>query len=801
MPLWLRSLPTVGFLVCFAGLALLPAFLPAQTGSLEGRVVNAETQEPLAGATVRVADTSIGAYTDSSGHYLLDSIPVGLVQIKVSYVGFADKQVYEIRIETGVAQRNFALQPKAQKTEEVVITAPNFSKSLEKMVSTKQLGLEQIRANPGGDQDIARVVQSLPGVSGSVGFRNDIIVRGGAPSENVYFIEGIEIPTLNHFATQGSGGGPSSIINSNFIEQVDFQSSAFSPRYDDALSSAIAFDFQEGNSQAFQTTFQVGADEAGVTFDTPIGKNASAIFSVRRSYLQFLFDLIGLPFLPSYWDGQAKLDWQLSDKTSITVLGVGALDRLRKSDLEDVAAERRYILDGLPIQDQNSYTVGASVKHLLPNGYLQVSLSRNELQNFATRRDPQPNRDAINFDYESYEAENQLRLNAVQRFGPWRLNYGALANYATFSNETFQVVSSQRGGSIDSITVSNELAMLRYGVHGGIGRSFFNERLKANLGFRADMNTYTDGGNNPLETLSPRLSVSYGLGEQWAVNASAGIYYKLPPYTILGFETQEGQANRDAAYIRSTHYTAGLEFQPDQSLLFSAEGFFKQYDNYPVSVDDSISLANLGGDFGVFGNQNIRSVGRGRSYGVELFAQKRLTGRLYGTAAYTLYWSEFTGFDRDEYIRSAWDNRHLITLTGGYRIGKNKRWEIAAKWRFLGPQPYTPYDTAASLALYPVAGQGVKDYEDRPNAEESGSFNQLDVRVIKKWFFEKWSFRVFLDFQNVLNIDNPTAPQFTLERNDNNTGFARDADGNYIPRFVQINQSSLVPSIGIRARF
>ncbi|MCE3008692.1 MAG: TonB-dependent receptor [Bacteroidetes bacterium] len=768
------------------------SMLKAQDGSLEGQVQDGSTGEPLVAASVLLEGTQLGAYTDAQGRFVLSGIPRGTYALQVSYLGYQTWVERQILIEGGVAQVSIRMVPQPTETDTIRIQANRFTKTSSNLISSRSLGVEQIRTNPGGNFDISRVVQNLPGVSGSVGFRNDILVRGGAPNENVFYLDGIEIPNINHFATQGSGGGPVGIINSIFIENVDFQSSAFDARFDNTLSSVLDFRFIEGNRQRLQTTALLSATEAGITLDGPAGNKLRGIVSARRSYLQFLFDAIGLPFLPDYYDFQGKMTWDVGNKTSVNFIGIGAIDRITLAKPDEAEFDRLYLLDGFPKQSQDTYTMGTSIRHLTPSGYYTLALSRNWLSN-RIRRDNLITGVRV-LDFESVEAENKLRLNVVSKKGDWLISYGLNSQYGQYTNSSFIV-----GGADvrDTVAYENEVGFMRYGAYGSISRRFAGSRLLANLGVRTDLNNYTDGGNNPLRTLSPRLSLSYSLTDQWRVNGSVGVYYKLPSYTILGFEDNGGmRVNRDADYIRSLHYVAGLEYQPGSSTLFSLEGFYKQYDDYPVSLDDSISLANKGGDFGVFGDEAVRSVGRGRSYGVEVFAQQQLAKRLYGTVAYTIYRSEFTGLDSDEYIRSSWDNRHLISLTGGYQLGRKKNWEIAVKWRYLGGAPYTPWDIAASTEQYLVTGEPVLDNR-RVNAEQTAAFNQVDLRLERKFFFKKWSLIAFIDLQNITSSPNSPPPNFTLERDPATRQYLSPAR----PQLVEDEGSTLIPSIGLRARF
>ena len=765
--------------------------LIAQQGVIQGKVTDNITGEALPYATVRLLNTQLGALTDDNGNYTVREVPKGTYTLQVEFAGYLNFTRSQVLVEGGVTIVNIEMQQYNTQTDSILIVANQFTKTSNNIISARTLGVEQIRTNPGGNFDISRAVQSLPGVGGSVGFRNDIIVRGGAPNENVFYLDGVEIPNINHFATQGSGGGPVGIINSIFIENVDFQSSAFGARFDNTLSSVLDFRFIDGNRERLQTTALLSATDAGITFDGPAGKKVRGIFSARRSYLQFLFDAIGLPFLPDYYDFQGKMTVDLNPKTSLTFIGIGAIDRITLADPKDAEPENLYILDGFPKISQDTYTMGVNLKRLTPKGYYSVVLSRNWLRNRNVQTDRETGNEVLNFN--SDEGENKLRIHFLSKRGAWTIGYGLNSQYSLYTNQTFLVSGA---GGADTVRYSNELGFLRYGAYANASRRLLNSRLLFNVGVRTDMNNYTDDGNNPLQTLSPRASLSYSLTDKWRVNGSVGLYHKLPSYTILGFKDNEGVAvNRNARYIQSLHYVAGVEYQPRSSLLLSLEGFYKVYDNYPVSLTDSISLANKGGDFGVFGDEPVRSVGQGRAYGMEFFVQKTLENRIYGTLAYTLFCSEFTGFDTQRFLRSNWDNRHLITFTGGYQIGKQKRWEVALRWRFLGGAPFTPYDIDASVAQYLINGQPVLD-NTRINSEQTDVFSQVDLRVERKFFFKKWSLIAFMDIQNVLNSPNPTPPNFTLLRDPATLEFQQP----YQAQLIE-NNAALIPSVGLRARF
>ncbi|MDF1866092.1 MAG: carboxypeptidase-like regulatory domain-containing protein, partial [Saprospiraceae bacterium] len=281
------------------------------TGTLNGYVKDAKTKEPLVGATLLIDGTDKGTVTDLDGFYEIVDIPTKSYSVTASYIGYESSQEFNIIIKSvGNAELNFNLTEASVALGEVVVKASSIEDVITPL-SSQTLSAVEIATYPGGNNDIAKVVQSLPGVGGSIGgFRNDVIIRGGAPNENVYYLDGMEIPNINHFATQGSAGGPVGLLNVSFIESVDLATSAFNARYDNPLSGVLQFNQRVGNTREARANFRISASEAAITGEGPLFRKGDApaktsyIGSVRRSYLQFLFQAIGLPILPDYWDYQ-----------------------------------------------------------------------------------------------------------------------------------------------------------------------------------------------------------------------------------------------------------------------------------------------------------------------------------------------------------------------------------------------------------------------------------------------------------------------------------------------------------------
>ncbi len=785
----LRSLSTL------LALIMLSFSVNAQTGTLSGTITDAQTGEPLIGATVILEGTTQGDATNAEGRYLIDNIQPKTYNVRASYIGYQTLTRYNIVIRSeGNIDINIKLQPDRNELDEVVVRPNPFIKESTTPLSIQKLSQEEIVAYPGGNNDIAKVVQTLPGVSGSVGgFRNDVIIRGGAPNENVYYLDGIEIPNINHFSTQGSAGGPVGLLNVSFFEGVTLTASSFDAKYDNVLSGVLQFDQRNGNAREFQGNFRLGSSESALTIEGPLFKgdkeesNTTVIASVRRSYLQFIFGLIGLPILPNYWDYQYKLNHKINANNEILITGLGSIDTYKVNELDEYDPEQKATQEQVPVIEQETNTVGISWKHRFDdaNGLVQTTLSNNLLNNRFFRYDDNVNQTGLYFRNDSREIETKFRSQFSFFRDTWTHSFGISIQNAIYNNETTDV--------INNVSFNSDLNFYRYGIFAQTSGKLLNDRLDLAFGLRSDGNTFMDSGNELYRTLSPRVSVSYALTEdrKWTLNSSLGRYYKIPPYTILGYQDNTGvNVNKNSSYIRSDHAVTGIEYLVSDRSRITVEGFFKWYSNYPLSLRDSVSLANKGGGFEVLGSEPITSDGKGRTYGLELLFQQKFNGKIYGVAAFTFYSSEFSDLNGD-FKPSAWDNNILISLLAGYKLPRN--WEISGRYRYLGKTPYAPLDLDATLNIYPAE---IFDY-DRLGEVRLDPYSQLDIRIDKKWNLKNFSIDTFLEIQNILAQENPQTPRYGLNRTEDGTVIT--------PReLVQVNlenSANVLPSIGLVVNF
>ncbi|NLJ06373.1 MAG: TonB-dependent receptor [Sphingobacteriales bacterium] len=776
----------------------------AQTGKIQGRIYDEKNNEPLPFANIVIYGTNIGSTSDLDGKFIFTGVNPGFIRLAVSSVGYKMVITEEIQVSSAkTSVIDIPMQQTVIETEEIKIEATPFKIKKESPVSLRTLSISEIEKSPGGNRDISKVIQSFPGVASTPANRNDLIVRGGGSSENRFYLDGIEIPNINHFATQGASGGATGIINVDFIREVDLYTGAFPAVYGNAMSSVLDMKQIDGNSEKLSFKGSVGATDLALTANGPLSDNTTFIASVRRSYLQFLFDAIGLPFLPTYNDYQLKVKSKISNKTEVTILSLGALDvSTLNTGLKNPNEFQRYILGYLPVNKQWSYTIGANFKHFREKSFENFIISRNMLNNVSYKyfNNDESKAENLLLNYKSQEMENKFRYENTSSLKSYKIKFGAGIEFARYNNETSRKVFAF--DSLLTLKYYSAFDLFKWNVFGQITNSYLDERLSLSLGVRMDANSFTPQMSNLLNQFSPRFSASYVLTDKISLNFNTGRYFQPPAYTTMGYRNNNNvlvNKENGLKYIRSDHLVAGFEFRPSKTARMTVEGFYKLYSNYPFSVTDSISIASKGGDFGTFGDEEVVPTGKGRAYGFEVLMQEKEWKGINFILSYTFVRSEFLNGD-GKYISSAWDNKHLLNITVRKTFGKG--WDVGFKWRFVGGTPYTPYDLEKSslIAAWDASGRGYLDYS-RFNSLRFKPFHQLDIRIDKSFFFKKWSLTLYTDVQNVYNFQSETQ-EFLLNTDENgNILYDPNDPKRYQLRSIRSFSGTVLPSIGIIVEF
>ena len=734
-----------------------------------------------------------GASTDSLGIFRIEQIPPGIYRFEATLIGYKSAVTSEYLVSASTPFIEIEIEEDENMLSAVVVTPSPFRKTVESPVSMRIIGLQEIEKSPGGNRDISRIVRAYPGVSFSpIGYRNDLIVRGGSPSENRFYMDGIEIPNINHFATQGASGGPVSIVNADLIREISFYTGAFPANRSGAMSSVLDFRLRDGNpdKQTFKAT--LGASEVSFSGNGHLSDKTTYLFSMRQSYLQLLFKALGLPFLPNFIDGQFKLKTKLSAHDELILLGLVGIDKM-KLNTDEKGEDAEYILSYLPTIHQETFTVGASYRHYAGKHVQSVTFSHNYLNNRNIKylNNDESSEDNLTLRLRSIEQKTTLRLENQTRLGQWTLKEGAEMNYSNYTNQTNQRIFGITSTLSDYRT---DLNIFSWGGFFSTNYTTANKRFSASAGIRTDGNNYNKERRGESCFHNSFISLSYELTQQWTISGNAGLYYQLPPYTALGFKDNDGlYANKNLKYMQVMETSLGLDWHLQDRLMISAEGFFKRYSRMPLSLRDDIPLACKGDDYGTVGNEALIPTARGRAYGVETMLRWQIPERFNFVSSLTVFRSEYND------IASAWDNRFILNVSGTYNLPR--RWSIGGKLSYIGGAPYTPYDEEKSSLVEAWNAQGRPYYDySKYNTERLPNFAQLDIRVDKSFYFHRCMVGFYLDLQNITGsklkqqdvimstgvIENPSAPV---------------GEQRYKMKYLKQESGTILPSIGVTVEF
>jgi len=744
---------------------ILRLYAQSQTGSIEGKVLDQSSEKPLLGVTVVVLGTTLGSITNENGEFKINNVPIGGHQVRASLLGYKTITKSDVIVNSArPVTIDFTLRENPIVLQGVVVNSDYFQKDPHETNSITNFSYEEIRRAPGGFEDVVRALSILPGVAQADAGRNDLIVRGGAPSENLYIIDGVMVPNINHFGSQGATGGPLSYVNLDFVKETSFSTGGFSVLFGDKLSSVLNIDLREGRKDKFGGKLTISATQFGLNAEGPLDENSSFIFSLRRSYLDFIFKAAGFGFVPEYYDAFVKTNYKLNNSNSLSYIFIGAFDNVKFFNDTD---EKRYKNSRALGSDQIQYFTALNYKNLFNNGFINFSLSRN-----FTDFDTQQNDSLLNpvFINKSREQENILSGDLVYKISRNNeINIGAFGKLIKFNTDLkIPGFITSFGEELKLSTVVDKTNFLKIGGYVNYS-GFVYTRLRYNAGVRFDYYDFIEKKNY----FSPRFSFSYQLNELTSLNFSTGIYYQSPSYIWIVANEQ----NKNLNALRADHYVLGIDHRLRDDLQIKLEGFYKVYKNYPASTfRPYLVLANTGAgfagaddNFASFGLEPLVSAGKGDVRGAELFIQKKSADTpLYGIFSLTYSKSFYTALDGIRRV-GAYDQNVILNLSGGYIF--NEEWEASVKFRFASGKPYTPfnYDGTQSVINY--------------NSKRVASTHSLDLRLDKHWYFKGWTLITYIDIQNIYN--------------NKNTSFIR-----WNARERKVDETSsigVLPSIGISA--
>lgn len=709
----------------------------SQAGTIKATVTDAITNAPLIGASILITGIKAGAASDINGQASIKNIGVGGYSITVSLIGYESLTLTDVMVRpertTFIAAK---LNPSAVETEGIVVSSGYFNDPPSRPTSTIGYNAEEIRRSPGTAGDVSRILNILPGVAKVDDQMNNLVVRGGTPAENGFYVDNIEIPNINHYPVEGASGGPIGLINTDFIENVSFSAGGFPASYGDKLSSIMEIEFRDGNRDEFDSQIDMHMAGFGAVVEGPFAKGkGSYLASARRSFLDFLVDAIGTGVAPKYSDYQAKVVYDLTPGDKLSFLGIAGIDYIKFDKQQSIddgnSAYGKY--------KSYEYATGTNWRHIWgQRGYSNTSLSL-----LGIRYDTyfsETKSDLLLSDNVSDDRAAQIRNVNVYQIGRTDfIEFGFDSKYYFNKYDIhYGSYTNALGDTVPPLIINNDANSPKFGLHASVTLNPLKP-LTTTVGLRYDYFDY-----NQHSHLSPRFSFSLKFSERLTLNGATGIYYQNLPLNFLA----QKESNKELKDIVSNHFTLGFGYLLTGNTKISLEGYYKSYDNFPMDPAQPLFFAaDAVTYYGFFGNyESLSDAGIARAYGVEAIIQKKLVKGFYGLASLALSKTEYKALDniwRDRMF----DNRVIMGIEGGFK--PNNKWEFSARWIYAGGVPYTPLDIEASRAINRSVLDG-----NRVNAERYPDYHSMNVRVDKRFLFSRSNLILYASIWNLYNRKN-----------------------------------------------
>jgi outer membrane receptor protein involved in Fe transport len=729
-------------------------------GAITGSIVGSDGA-PASGVAVCVIETSQCAVSGDDGRFRIPDVRAGAYRLEVTPANLGPIQSDPVTVRAGLDGRVEVTLPALEGlTQAVTVTAPAFVAPEEIKNSAFLIQQQEILTNAAALQDVSRFVQTLPGVvPGTNDFRNDIIVRGGSPLENLFVVDNIEIPNINTFANFASAGGTVSILDANLIQDVTFLTGGYPAPYINRVSSVLQIAQREGNRADVGGRATFGFAGAGGIAEGPLpGRRGSWIVSARRSILDVFSDDVGFGGVPTLYTINAKAVYDLTPKDRLWVVNVTGFDNIRlgrSDDAEDFADEintfdiryegqrsatgvnwqrllgQRSV--GLLGVTYSSARVDQQVKDLAANGIVPPGVPAEEViaaSPVVFREDSGERETTIKYDLTT-TLWSRVKVQAGGSLKFFDIDYDTAS---PFGNDSPYV---QEPG-FAPFELTRRFSSSQAGLYVQATQDL-TARLNFTYGARVDVYDYLSSTK-----VSPRAGISYAFNDRWSWRSSYGRYYQQPFFLFLAAFDQ----NRALVPFEADHYVTGVSYTSAGRMRASAEVYRKQYDNYPVAADiPQLSLANIGD---TFATRDILfpllSAGKGEVTGVELLAERRPGGSWYGQASVAISRARHAGLD--QVLRpGSFDYPVVVNLTGTRVF--NERWQASARAVYLSGRPYTPFDVATSEAQR----RGVYDLT-LVNGLRGTDYFRLDARIDRAFTIGGQRVTFFAGAQNLTNRKN-----------------------------------------------
>lgn len=735
-------------LFIFLSQVTISVYAQEPRGTIKGKVISLDTKESLLGITVIISNTKLGAVTSDDGLYTINNVPAGNYNLEFRSVGYSTYIKTDVQVRPGrITIAGAELKEAIIEAGGVTISAGYFQSPDVNSLGAAGFNNEEIKRSPGSMGDVSRILMALPSTAKVSDDNNDLVVRGGSPSENGFYVDGIPIPNINHFPSIGSTGGPIGILNVDFIENFNFLTSGFSASYGDKLSSVVDINFREGNKDEFN--FQADLNWAGFggSAEGPMpGKAGSWLLSFKRSYLDFFSKAAGWGMVIRYGDAQAKVTYDLSEKHKLSLLNIFADDHEEFGRKDAIEQGSSYY--GVINNYQN--TAGLSWKALWNSAVYSVTNISLSLQSFKNDFNKVSTAEKYYVSDNLERAFNLKNANYLQINKRNKLEFGIDISSEEGSYDYTRYGDTNRLGAADPAhIVERKLNIQRLGSFISYIVNPF-ERFTVSVGLRGDYYSIND-----KMLFSPRIALSYEITDRLKLSANTGLFYQKLPVVVLS----EKEEFKKLKNISAFHLGAGLEYLLASDTKLTFEVYNKEYTSLPLTKEDpSLSVIDGGLTGNSFGNYNkLESKGKGYTRGIEVLVQKKLSEDIYGIVSGSYFKSRYSDYN-GEWRDRVYDNKVIFSFIGGYKPSKD--WEFSLRWTYAGGCPYTPFDQAKSREFR----AGIIDTR-RLNAERYPDYHSLNIRIDKKFFFSSQNLDIYLSVWNTYNRKNISEYYWNSDKN------------------------------------
>ncbi len=728
-------------------------YLSKQT--VRGRVVDQDSKTPIIGASVVIVGTDpiMGASTDLDGNFRIEKVPVGRIDLQVSYLGYEKKTIPNIVVGSGKeAIINVEIVESIVKLDDITVKAQKRKQEALNemaMVSAKVFTVEETKRYAGTLNDPARMVAAFAGVTSDPSGNNDIVVRGNSARGILWRLEGVEIPNPNHFANEGYSGGPINALNSAMLANSDFFSGAFAPEYGNAYSGVFDMKLRSGNNEKREYSFSGGVLGFDGTIEGPFkkGYGGSYLINYRYSSLAVLDNLGLVNFfgIPKYQDLSFKFNMPTSNAGTFTLFGLGGLSSIDQKDFddtnEDYVLRTSYFEANLGVAGL-THTYQVDDKTYIKN---IVSVSGTQNHNLYNRRD---------MDGNLYLSYNDKFVNSNLKFSSC-INSKLSASHRIKAGVIYTDLHYTDFAEDDEDMDHVLTPMLDSKGRAGLFQAYVNWKYRL-----TDDVTMVSGLHymhfllNNSKSLEPRLGMQYKLNPQQSFSLGFGIHSKvenLSTYNAIVLNNQGDitHPNRNLQLAKAMHFVAGYQHQFTQNLHLKAEIYYQYL--YDVAVENNPnSPFVLNNEYGGYVNKDMVNKGTGRNYGVELTLERFYANRFYFLLTGSLYDAKFTALDGVE-RNSAFNGNFASNFLIGkeFPIGdksKNRTIAINSKTTFTGGSRFTPIDLQSSIK------QNKEVYSMDKYLERRGdNVFSVDLGISYRRDREKTTHEFKIDIQNLTN--------------------------------------------------